>query len=115
MKARTMRCAMALGANAAARIRAAGRVPPDEAELTAALLPSARHVIRSYRWADRMAAEYQRARDCADGATQAAEAAVARIAAAWLEHAPEPGSTAAEFDAIASQLSDIDRPAGDAP
>jgi hypothetical protein len=108
VKPSTLRCAVAMARQASTRIRAAGRIPPDDCELTAAMIPAARRVLRTSRWLRCAAANHQAALDAVAAAADAAEAAIAALAAEWVARPPEPGTDAAVFEAIVTtQLADL--------
>jgi hypothetical protein len=109
VKAATVRCAQVLAGEARARIRAAGRIPPDDAYLLATLLPHAKRATRSVPWMEWAISQYALAAAEAARTGDAAHAAAARIADKWIARPPEPGTIAAEFEGIvASQLADVD-------
>jgi hypothetical protein len=109
MKAPTVRCAQVLAGEAGARIRAAGRIPPDDAHLLAALMPYAKRAMRAGRWLEWAVSQYALAATEAARTGDEAHAAAVRLADEWIARPPEPGTVAAEFEAIvSSQLADVD-------
>jgi hypothetical protein len=109
MRAPVVRCAQVLADEARARIRAAGRIPPDDAHLLAALLPFAKKAMRAGRWVEWAVSQYALAATEAARTGDEAHAAAVRLADEWIARPLEPGTVAAEFESIvSSQLADVD-------
>jgi hypothetical protein len=98
---------MALAEQCKARIRAAGRVPPDDAVLVSDLLPHAKEILRAARTLMAAGEWYRSAHAAAEAAAGNGGAAVDAIVAAWISRPAEPGTVAAEFDAIVAGLGDV--------
>lgn len=83
-----MRAAMELADQCAAKIRDGGRLPPDRAELVAAMVPAARRITRAARWLN-AAIEWQHQAVAQAVQTAAdARADVDRFASEWVAAAP---------------------------
>jgi hypothetical protein len=87
MKRRVLRAAVTLAGEAERRIRDAGRVPPDRADVIAALLPAARDVEAAAKAHHRAALWHAETAARADAAAERAAAAVGQLADTWIVQA----------------------------
>jgi hypothetical protein len=87
MRARVMRCAIALADRAERQIRAAGRTPPPREYLMAAVMPAAESAAASAKFLQRAVRQLEVADKWAVRAAETAMAAADRTAAMWIDAA----------------------------
>lgn len=108
-----LRVAVALAEAAREEIERAGVEPPGDADLIAAMIPSARQVVRTARWASGAITQFQVASAAAAAAAKEASDMSDAVASAWISAAAGDRELRAQFDAIVSTLGDIDQAGSD--